>query len=290
MKKGIALIAALILLAGLAVLPASAAELPGEPVADATYYPDEDPDFGEPDWEEPSQKEVYVTIAVKGTLKVADEPVMADDLNGDGRINIDEVLFAAHEAFFVDGAEAGYASGVTDYGLSLKKLWGDTSGNFGYYLDHSSAMSLDDDVQEASEITAFVYSDAVGFSDLYCWLMAEPVGDDGKTFTLTLTGSGFDEFWVPVSVPVEGAVITVNGKKTDLVTNEEGQVTFVAEEAGELLLSAVSEDQTLVPPALRLTVEGEVANHFFAWLTGIVSAVLMTAVTVLLTLFRRNAG
>ena len=64
--------------------------------------------------------------------------------------------------------------------------------------------------------------------------------------TLTLSSIGFDESYAPVVNPVAGAAITVNGEKTDAVTDENGQAT-VTVKAGDVI-SAVSETATLVPP------------------------------------------
>ena len=64
--------------------------------------------------------------------------------------------------------------------------------------------------------------------------------------TLTLSAAGYDENWAPVTSPLAGAVITVNGEKTESVTDENGQVTLTVE-AGDVI-SAVAEDATLVPP------------------------------------------
>ena len=64
--------------------------------------------------------------------------------------------------------------------------------------------------------------------------------------TLTLSAAGYDENWSPVTSPLAGAVITVNGEKTESVTDENGQVTLTVE-AGDVI-SAVAEDATLVPP------------------------------------------
>ena len=75
---------------------------------------------------------VNVTISKAGTVEVPAQPVHVADKDGDGKYTIDEALFAAHEAYYEGGAAAGYESGMSDYGLSLKKHWGDTSGACGY--------------------------------------------------------------------------------------------------------------------------------------------------------------
>ena len=47
--------------------------------------------------------EVYVTIANKGTLEVVQEKVTVTDRDNDGKLTIDEALYAAHEAKYEGG-------------------------------------------------------------------------------------------------------------------------------------------------------------------------------------------
>ena len=89
---------------------------------------------------------IYVTIAVKGELVLTYEAVTLEDKDGDGALTINDALQAAHDAYF-DGTD-GYASAPSEYGLSLNKLWGDTSGVFSYMLnDASVATSLAEPVK-----------------------------------------------------------------------------------------------------------------------------------------------
>ena len=50
------------------------------------------------------------------------------------------------------------------------------------------------------------------------------------------------------------ATITVNGEETEYKTNENGKVTLNMKDAGSFVISAKSSSQTLVPPAVKLTV------------------------------------
>ena len=73
--------------------------------------------------------DVWVTIADKdGKLAVAAEKVTVTDADKDGALTINDALYCAHEAFYEGGAAAGYATGSTQYGLSLNKLWGAANG------------------------------------------------------------------------------------------------------------------------------------------------------------------
>lgn len=205
--------------------------------------------------DQPLTANVYVTIARKGSLAVAQEKITVTDRDGNGILTVDEALYAAHETKYEGGAKAGYASAATDWGLSISKLWGDSSGNFGYYLNNASAWSLADTVKEGDYLTAFVYSDATNYSDIYCWFdVSEVSADATEEITLTLLGAGYDKEWKPVTVAVEGATVTVDGEKTSFKTDKDGKVTFTVDKEGSYIISAVSDTQTLVPPVCRVTV------------------------------------
>ncbi len=187
---------------------------------------------------------VFVTIS-DGTLKLTQEEIIAKDLNNDGKINIDEALFAAHEEMY-QGDDAGYESGDSEYGRSLVTLWGNDCGSYGYYVNNASAISLDDEVKDGDYINAYCYTDLTSWSDTYCFF--DKYNINGSNFSLTLSAAAWDENYNPITVPVEGAVITINGEKTDFVTDAEGKVAVAIDEAGSYVISAVSETQTLVPP------------------------------------------
>lgn len=205
--------------------------------------------------EQPLTANVYVTIANKGNLVVTQEKITVTDKDNSGTLNIDEVLYAAHEAKYEGGAAAGYASAVTGWGLSITKLWGDDSGNFGYYVNNASAMSLADTVNEGDCLNAFIYSDADHYSDTYCWFDITSVSTDAnKEISLKLSGAGYDSGWNPIVLPVEGATITVNGEKTEYKTDKDGKVTIKIANGGNCVISAVSDTQILVPPVCLATI------------------------------------
>jgi len=194
--------------------------------------------------------EAYVTIASKGALAVSYQKVTVTDADGDGALTISDALYAAHEACFEGGAEAGYQAYMhEDYGLSLGKLWGDASGNFGYYVNHASAWSLADPVKDGDAVYAFVYADGENFSDMYSFFdVNTATAEVGGEVTLTLLAAGYDEDWNPVTLPVEGAVLTVDGVATEVKTDAEGKAVLTLDTAGTHVISARSDAATLVPP------------------------------------------
>lgn len=198
----------------------------------------------------------YVSISDdNGALVLAYMPVALTDVDADGALTICDVLMAAHAAYHPDGA-AAFAAEQSQWGLSMVRLWGiENGGSYGYVLNDASAWSLLDPVQPGDHVKAYVYTDVTNFSDTYAFFTA-PVAAAAVNaeVALTLSGNGYDEAWNPVTMPVAGAVITVNGEKTDAVTDENGQAVLTFLETGVYTVSAVSDDVTLVPPVCIVTV------------------------------------
>lgn len=216
--------------------------------------------FAEQSEQAPASVEVFVTIASAEKLVLVNEKITVTDADGDGKLTVNDALFCAHEAKFEGGAQAGYASEPTQYGLSLVRLWGVVHPNgYGYFVDHTSAMSLADPVSDGSRIDVFMYRDGVKWSDVYCYFDQAAVSTEQPgEVTLTLTAIVYDETYQPVAVPVVGAVVTVNGTAVDVHTDEDGKATLSFEKGGSYLVSAYAEGETiLVPPACVVTVRKE---------------------------------
>ena len=220
---------------------------------------------------------VYVTLSDgAGHLVMARQPVAVTDLDADGSVTVNDALIAAHDEAYTGGSEAGYASVAGEYGLSITRLWGiENGGSYGYYVNNAMAMSLQDPVADGDRVSAYVYADLTAWSDMYCWFEPETASlKQGETVTLTLSGAGFDADWNPVTLPVEGAELTVNGERTGLTTDADGKVVYTADKSGTLTLSAVSDSQVLVPPVCV----AEVAAARMSAVWYIVIAVVLVAV------------
>ena len=206
----------------------------------------------------PAPVEVFVTVAdAAGKTVVAAQQIAVADSDSDGALTINDVLFAAHEKFYDGGAAAGYGTSVTQYGLGVTKLWGSTAGSYGYYVNNQSAWSLADPVQNGDYVAAFVYTDLVGWSDHYSYFdQFSGACDAGTPITLTYSEAGYDADWNPVTLPVEGAVITVDGEATAFTTDAEGKVTFTLSQGGVHLVSATAAGKRLVAPVYIATVTG----------------------------------
>lgn len=198
---------------------------------------------------------VTVTIADKGNLAVTADAVTVTDTDNDGVLTINDALYAAHEKNYAGGAAEGYSSYRSDYGYSLSKLWGDTGGSFGYYLNNESCRSLADTVKDGDTLTAYIYSDTTYYSDTYTFFDRTSVSvGAGEELTLNLSGAGYDDNWSLVTVAVENANLTVNGEKTEVITDSQGNATLSIAENGTYVISAVSDTQVLVPAVCIVTV------------------------------------
>lgn len=199
---------------------------------------------------------VYVSISDDtGVLVVAYAPVALTDADTDGVLTICDALMAAHTAYHPNGAEAFLAE-KTEWGLSMYRLWGvENGGSYGYCVNDASAFSLVDPINAGDHVKAYVYTDLTAWSDTYSYFTA-PVAAAAvnSEVALTLSSNGYDANWAPVTLPVAGAVITVNGEKTEVVTDENGNAVLTFAEAGVYTISAVSNDLTLVPPVCIVTV------------------------------------
>lgn len=200
---------------------------------------------------------VYVSITDDtGALVLACQAVAVTDADEDGALTINDALLCAHAANHENGAEA-YQSTMSEYGLSLTKLWGvENGGSYGYYVNDASAWSLLDPVAEGDHVKAFVYTDLTAWSDTYTFFNAPMLtAKAGEALELVLSAAGFDESYAPITLTVEGAGITINGEAADLTTDAEGKASLTLAEAGVYTISATSDSMTMVAPVCIITVE-----------------------------------
>ena len=204
-------------------------------------------------------QQAYVTISVAGELKTKQLAVSLSDRDGDGAVTVNDVLMEAHDQEYPGGAAAGYESANTQDGLSLVKLWGDSSGSFGYWKNDASCWSLADSVSDGDYVTAFVYRDKVGHSDQYSYFdTPEKTAISGETLALTLYAISYDQNYNPVSQPMEGAGVSVDGSPTGQRTNRQGQVPMVLQNPGTYVVSAsyysTNPPACIVPAVCTVTV------------------------------------
>ena len=214
---------------------------------------------------------VTVSIADEnGKLAVAGETITVHDADGDGSVTVNDAMIVAHDTFYKGGSELGYEAAESDWGLSMNRLWGaENGGSYGYYVNSAAAFSLADPIANGDYVDAFVYTDLEAWSDTYCYFDNRTVS--GSSVDLTLNGAGYDADWNPITVPIVGAEITLNGEKTGVLTDENGRATVDLPE-GRCVISAVSDSQILVPPVAISDNEPTTAAQ-----TGDLSVVLAAA-------------
>lgn len=210
--------------------------------------------------------QVLVTISSAGELVLTRETVAVTDVDGDGALTINDALFCAHEAHYEGGAEAGYASGMTDYGLSLNLLWGvDNGGSYGYRVNNASAWSLADPVKDGDHVYAYSYADLTAWSDAYTVFDRDTYEVAlGQTLEVTVSSYGYDADWNEVLLPAAGAAVSAGD--INAVADDEGRAALTFDKAGTYLLTASSDTATLVPPVAVVTVRSfpDTVNHWAA--------------------------
>jgi hypothetical protein len=98
-------------------------------------------------------------------------------------------------------------------------------------------------------VYAYVYSDQTAWSDTYCYFDATFVETAvGQDVELTLSAAAFDENFAPITVPVAGATLIVDGQTTPICTDDAGKAIISFAQAGSYLITADSAEMNLVDP------------------------------------------
>ena len=200
---------------------------------------------------------VTATISNAGEVVVPFKEITVKDLNADQKHDIDEAFVAVHEAFYDGGAEAGYGSS----GGWLTKLWGDTSGAFGFYLNGESAMGATDPIVDGDYLVAYIYKDQTGWTDSFAKF--DKTSYTGKgSITATLSRMYYGADYALVTEAFKGAAITVYTKeyeavdasKYNVTDNGDGTYTIDFNESGYYLIQADSADPFIVPALAEVSV------------------------------------
>ncbi len=210
--------------------------------------------------ENPARIEVYVTIADEGAVVMAQEKITVGDADSDGTLTVGDALFAAHEAFYDGGADAGYATANTSWGLSITKLWGNDSGSYGYWLNNASCWSLADVVSDGDYLVAFSYKSLDPWDSYAMLTEYSYTATAGEEFDVALEIAGYDDNWNTVFAPHAGAVIKVLDDGLNEIAdytatdNGDGTYTVKVNDAGEYFIAAYDEATPTVPAISALTV------------------------------------
>ena len=192
----------------------------------------------------------YVTLSSEGELVTEQAKILVTDIDKDGALTINDALVITHREFYPDGT-AGFENSTTQWGLSIKKLWGvENGGSYGYYVNNGMAMGLTDVLNDGDYLYAFSYKDAKYYSDSFSYFTVNTIPADSASFTVTLMKNGFDTDWNPVQMPAEGAVITIDGVDTEFVTDSNGEAQVTVPDSNRHIISAKSESEILTPPVI----------------------------------------
>ena len=206
--------------------------------------------------------DVYVSIANKGEVVMAKNKITVIDLDENGDFDVDEVLYAAHEYAYAGGAAAGYGTAVGDYGLYITNLWGDTSENYGYWLNDASCWSLGDTVEANDSLVAFVYQNTESWDSYSKFSQGSYTGRAEAATTVTLDKAGYDEDWNTVFSSHKGAILRVyDADFTELSSgtykvtdNGDGTYSVTVKTIGAYLLVAYDNTTPIVPSICTLSV------------------------------------
>ena len=205
---------------------------------------------------------IFVTISDRGSVVLFQQNIAVTDVNNNGIFDVDDALYAAHETGYTGGAAAGYATQITQYGLGISKLWGDTSYCYGYWLNNASCWSLEDVVAEGNHLVAFVYTDGTNWSDAYTrFEKFDYSATAGKALTVKLDKAGYDANWNTVFSAHAGATIAVYDNSGKLLTagyavvdNQDGTYTVTVASVGNYYVVATDTDPLTVPAVCAVVV------------------------------------
>ena len=206
---------------------------------------------------------VHMTISVAGVLAdakdgtaMAQRDVTVKDLDGNGILTYDEALSAAHDEYYEGGAAEGYASADSQYGLMITKLWGNTSGAYGYWTNDASCNSLSDPVKANDYLTAFIYKDQSSWSDSYTRFgQKEYRATSGEAFTVSVDKKNYNT----VFAAYDGAGLTAYDSEYKPLAADaysvDGCYNVTFNQAGTYYLATAGTDSVnLVPAVAKVTV------------------------------------
>lgn len=196
---------------------------------------------------------VYVTVAAPSGFRQDKDnhPVVqrAVTLTGSDHYDINDALYALHQAYYPDGAAAGYQTDQGAYGESISKLWGVISDKCGYCVNGTFASGLHQQLSNGDYLDAYACPNGEAYSVFSSRTVT--VGT-GSSVDLMLTNvSGYDTNWNPVFSPTAGATVTANGVSMK-ETGFDGKVSLSFDTAGTYVISA--NKPGIIPPACVVTV------------------------------------
>ena len=208
----------------------------------------------------PAEIQVYVSVSLQGQLAQTKDkaPAVLLPVTVSEGATVDTVLKALHKEYCPAGEE-GYATADSQYGTSMTKLWGQSEGAGGYYVNGIMPWTVVDQtpVKDGDHVEVIIYRS--DWSDSYAAFQtgSMTVGA-GQQVELCLKKTVFDETGMSQLQPVVGAKLLLGDakgvKETDYVTDENGKVTVSLTDLGDYIVSARTEKENLTAPVLSLKV------------------------------------
>ena len=189
----------------------------------------------------------YITVSKYGEIvkdKNGDFVALAElTLTGKESYTLDDAFYAAHEKYYDGGAAAGYAAADSEWGLSVTKVWGDTSGKFGYQVNAGtvSVWGPTQEINDGDRIDLAVYKNFYPDTESYAIFdIYETSAYIGSGVFLTLYESYYGENWETLFKPCANAQILINGQETPFATDEQGRCKIPLAEnlEGKAVISA----------------------------------------------------
>ena len=183
----------------------------------------------EPKAEAAADAAIYITVSNRGELGMAYEEVTVSDINQDGKLSVEEALYAAHA---VHGK--GYAS---ENGI-VTKLWDEETTNVSFFLNHVpvSADAGAGTLHSGDYLVASIDRDLANDYDKYSRFdVLKKSVSAGSEFVLTLTDDVGN-----VLAGMEIGLWNGNGSTTmtGLTTDVNGSVALTLDQEGMYCITA----------------------------------------------------
>lgn len=222
---------------------------------------------------------VRVAVAKEGRL-ACEGAVPLPDTDGDCKLTLRDVLYSAHEEFYIGGAAAGYA----DADGAVSKLWGTAERTYLFFVNNQPCTDLQREIGKNAFVTVAVLKSGASTAPYAYFDQREASAGEGEDLTLILksrTASG--------ASAVADATITLDGVPTKHKTDKQGRVQLSMDEVGERLISAELADKSAVPPVCSCRVLATEENpEAQRWLTiGICAAGAAVVGTVFFAVVRK---
>ena len=214
---------------------------------------------------------VYMNVSLQGELaRGRDGSLMAGipvTLKGNSP-TVHDAIAALHDAHYQGGAQAGYAVSESPYGgMGMDKLWGETDGVGGFYINGKMPWDTVDAaaLSHGDVVDVIIYrpdwSDAYASFDKTGLTVAP-----GAQLDLTLFLDSYDAESSLSKEPLPGASIwagTDELSDTGLVTDAQGRVSLSFSEPGTYIITARSEKAITAPVCIvKVSSFEDIAGHW----------------------------